>query len=212
MSGTNLVSNSTFADTTGWFEPRGASTITAVGGELISTSDSTSVFGAYTEVALQIGTQYQLDMTVTPSDLSANVIIRVASQTDLGGTRPVDVNVVGINTVSVVFTATHEEMYLGSICANHNGGDNIAVSSGVILQLYPVSSGVPVSSRRNMSTLANYLRTQGYSGQNNDIIVAWLLSEGIDKGSLNDMMYDYLGTLGYIGTYRDRWYAWREDV
>jgi hypothetical protein len=69
---------------------------------------------------------------------------------------------------------------------------------------------IPIQYRETFNKLANYLRTQGYTGNNNDVIRKWLADEGC-TGSLNDAWYCYWESLGYTGNFDDKWYKWGES-
>lgn len=69
---------------------------------------------------------------------------------------------------------------------------------------------IPNSERDTYQDIAAYLRTQGYAGANNDVIVKWLISEGILGSQFNDLFSKYWGQLGYAGAYNDRWKKWKD--
>ena len=70
---------------------------------------------------------------------------------------------------------------------------------------------VPVDERLTQSSIAAYLRTQGFTGGNNDVIIAWLKSEGFEA-EYNDAFNNYLGSLGYIGGFTDKYAAWQKEA
>ena len=80
----------------------------------------------------------------------------------------------------------------------------------------PGSSGssIPSESRRSVYKLAEYLRTVGTytETQTNTIVATWLILEGQPKQHLNDMLYSYLGSLGYEGSLQGRLVSWSEDT
>lgn len=58
---------------------------------------------------------------------------------------------------------------------------------------------VPVENRVSWSKLSNFLRSQGFKGNNNDVITEWLYSEGAVGEEYNDMFLSYLKGQGYSG-------------
>ena len=72
---------------------------------------------------------------------------------------------------------------------------------------------IPVDSRQTWNAVAQYLRGLVFRGQDNDVIVAWLRSEGFEDGAYNDMWYDYLFQNGFLdGSLTDKYAAWRQNV
>lgn len=68
---------------------------------------------------------------------------------------------------------------------------------------------VPVEDRFNYNKLANYLRSLGFEGNNNDVIMDWLFSEGYEVGQFNDRLSNYLTDLGYNGALPDQKGQWK---
>ena len=50
------------------------------------------------------------------------------------------------------------------------------------------------------------LRDQGFTGQVNDMLLAWAQVNGGTSGALNDALYEMLGIQGGVGTLNDRWF------
>ena len=71
---------------------------------------------------------------------------------------------------------------------------------------------IPVEDRFNYNKLAEFLRTQGFEGNNNDVIMDWLFSEGYEVGQFNDRMSNYLTGQGYTGALPDQKGQWKRDV
>lgn len=72
---------------------------------------------------------------------------------------------------------------------------------------------IPSANRASINKIADALRdAETYThSQTNDLVVEWLVSEGISRTALNQMLYGYLGGLGYTGTLQDRMIAWSKD-
>lgn len=68
---------------------------------------------------------------------------------------------------------------------------------------------IPVTSRVTWNAIAAYLRTVGFKGSDNDVIVAWLRSEGFVDGAYNDLWVGYLEALNYVGTLTDAYAEWK---
>ena len=72
---------------------------------------------------------------------------------------------------------------------------------------------IPTLQRQSWNVVARYLRTVGFKGADNDVIINWLRSEGIVDGSYNDLWNKYLLQRGFIeGTLTDKYAAWRQNI
>jgi hypothetical protein len=70
---------------------------------------------------------------------------------------------------------------------------------------------IPVLSRQTWNAVAQYLRDLVFRGQDNDVIMAWFRSEGLEDGAYNDLWYEYLLQKGFIdGSLTDKYAAWRQ--
>jgi len=72
-------------------------------------------------------------------------------------------------------------------------------------------SAIPVESRKSLTRLIEYLKGEGYEGAGNEVIVNWLLAEGIDREQFNTMLDAYLGGLGYTGAFSRKLLHWILD-
>jgi hypothetical protein len=72
---------------------------------------------------------------------------------------------------------------------------------------------IPVASRRNMSTIAAYLKTQGYTGTTNGIIYKWLSDEtGLSSKTVHGLWKAYLDTKVTSGrTFQDKFHEWQNQ-
>lgn len=68
---------------------------------------------------------------------------------------------------------------------------------------------IPTEGRQTFQAMVGYLITQGYQGAGNETIQKWLIAEGISKKSFNEMLRDYLTSLGYNGTLPEQLRDWR---
>jgi hypothetical protein len=72
---------------------------------------------------------------------------------------------------------------------------------------------IPVRSRQTWNAVAKYLRGLVFKGSDNDVIVAWLRSEGLEEGEYNDLWYNYLLQNGFLdGSLTDKYAAWRQNL
>tara|TARA_R110000851_G_scaffold148716_1_gene289071 strand:- start:804 stop:1319 length:516 start_codon:yes stop_codon:yes gene_type:complete len=72
---------------------------------------------------------------------------------------------------------------------------------------------IPIAKRQSWNTIAEFLRTVGFKGSNNDVIIDWLRSEGIVDGLYNDLWGRYLLQNGFVdGSLTDKYAAWRGSV
>lgn len=94
------------------------------------------------------------------------------------------------------------------------GGIGSEEAFGVAFINDGVAVVIPITDRGTYQKIAAFLRGTGsyVSVQNNDLIVEWLKSEGIDKEQFNDLFAEYWKQKGYNGTYNDKWNTWKGDV
>jgi hypothetical protein len=72
---------------------------------------------------------------------------------------------------------------------------------------------IPTAQRQSWNAVAAYLRTFSFKGSDNDVIVAWLRSEGIVDGTYNDLWNKYLLQNGFTAlTLADNYAAWRQNL
>jgi hypothetical protein len=67
--------------------------------------------------------------------------------------------------------------------------------------------GIPSIDRTTWNAVGAYLRTQGYTGGNNDVIMEWLSDQGFE-GAYNDRWDGYWDSLGYTGGHNDKRTQW----
>ena len=71
---------------------------------------------------------------------------------------------------------------------------------------------IPIPSRQTWNAVAKYLRGLVFKGADNDVIMAWMRSEGFEE-AYNDNWDDYLLGQGYLtGALADRYAQWRQGV
>lgn len=58
---------------------------------------------------------------------------------------------------------------------------------------------IPIANRATWNKIASYLRTLSFTGSDNDVIIAWLRSEGLAGGQYNDLWVDYFESVGFTG-------------
>lgn len=116
----------------------------------------------------------------------------------------------GVQNVSLTGLASSTTYYLHYVHVNEATNESNVVSSA---SFTTDASSVPPDSRVSINKIADALRDAGtYThSQTNDLVVEWLVSEGISRTALNQMLYGYLGGLGYTGTLQDRMIAWSKD-
>ena len=78
-----------------------------------------------------------------------------------------------------------------------------------VIATTPSTPSAPPS-KFSVNSLAAYLRETGnYTNtQTNAIVFEWLLSEGVRRTQLNQMLYEFLGGLGHTGSLDDRLAKW----
>ena len=69
---------------------------------------------------------------------------------------------------------------------------------------------IPIIDRATYNKIAEFLRSQSFRGQDNEVILKWLLNEGY-IGQFNEVLNDYLGGLSYVGSLQDRFARWRDE-
>jgi len=121
------------------------------------------------------------------------------------------VNASGLYDVTLTGLTPETTYYMHYVHVDSAGNQSNVVSSSSFLT--GEASGIPPLYRRSVNKIADYLRsTQAFSSsQTNQVVVEWLIGEGIARSNLNQMLYTYLGGLGYAGTLQDRMIAWSRD-
>ncbi len=72
---------------------------------------------------------------------------------------------------------------------------------------------IPILSRQTWNSVAKYLRRLVFKGADNDVIVAWFRSEGLEGGTHNDLWYNYLLQNGFLdGSLTDKYASWRQNL
>lgn len=66
---------------------------------------------------------------------------------------------------------------------------------------------IPVGNRRTLRQVAEYLRTQGYSGSVDDVVYTWLAHQSYD-GNPNDKLFEYLKDQGFLNSLQDKRKEW----
>jgi len=122
-----------------WYSARGVSSLSIVNNKLVSTADSTLIFGAAQQVDnLIIGNVYTIACTATCSNSSAEVYIRASTNSNLAGTnafQDFNANATGTVTANSTFTATATTLSVGVIVNNHAANDTVTIDSGMTSRL-----------------------------------------------------------------------------
>jgi hypothetical protein len=73
---------------------------------------------------------------------------------------------------------------------------------------------VPLEDRKSWGHVARYLRTQGFSGTENDVIYEWLETRTgrTHPYSYNDLWREYFTLLGIGPGIGDGWYEWSNNA
>lgn len=92
------------------------------------------------------------------------------------------------------------------------GISDIISSGSRIFRLYVLDGNgilIPIEDRAVTRKVAKYLRSLGFKGNNNDVIIQWLTTEGIEKSDYNSMLNSYLISQGYTeGGLNDKYKLW----
>jgi hypothetical protein len=132
--GSQEVSNNTFDNTTGWSSPRLSSAISVVNNKLRSTADGTNTFGsAIALTGLVIGKLYSFKASATCNNPSANMRLRIATDSNLGSAI-VDTASTSSVSVDTHFIATATTLYAGTITTGQNSGDHVDIDAGISIQ------------------------------------------------------------------------------
>ena len=106
------------------------------------------------------------------------------------------------NSVIVVLL---QNIFLQSVPSQDDFGRPLVTGGEVLL--------IPTAQRQSWNAVSAYLRTVGFKGSDNDVIVAWLRSEGIVDGTYNDLWNKYLLQNGFSAlTLADNYAAWRQNL
>ena len=147
---------------------------------------------------------------------SRKQVLLNGTYTELGATAYDNYD--GDITGSVIIAGdTVDETTLGTYVVTYDAmdsSDNPAVQKTRSVEIVLELDTIPPSNRTSINRIAAALREAGTYDhkQTNDLVMEWLESEGISRGALNQMLYGYLGGLGYSGTIQDRMAAWSKDA
>jgi hypothetical protein len=121
------------------------------------------------------------------------------------------VSTTGVQNVSVSGLTEGLTYYIHYIQTSSDVLDSNVVSSGSFVP--QEGAAIDPEDRVSVNKIAYALMDTGsyVSVQVNDIVVEWLRTEGQVGGNLNQMLYGYLGGIGYAGTLDDRMKAWSKD-
>ena len=122
-----------------------------------------------------------------------------------GGVTLAPTSITSQESLGTPFLVYSQLVLVDSITSEESFGIAI-ISDGVALV-------IPVGDRDTYQKIAEYLRATDkfVSYQNNEILLEWLRSEGIDEGSFNDSFKEYWNRKGYVGAYNDRWKSWKGE-
>ena len=93
----------------------------------------------------------------------------------------------------------------------------ISIDTGELFGVAIIQDGIalviPSDSRATYQKMQEFLASTGkfVSNQNNDIILEWLKSEGVQGEQFNDLFSQYWEDLGYTGAYNDKWSKWKNS-
>jgi hypothetical protein len=129
-----------------------------------------------------------------------------ATDTDITLTGPMDALAsLNIEGQIIDFTA-----YVNSLTDITTGTPYTATLNGFDTEADAFTVVIPVANRQNWQSITNYLKTLGFTGSHNEIIINWLNSEGY-TGGFNVAFYDYWEvTEGLEGSFTDKFGAWRQ--
>lgn len=154
--------------------------------------------------------------TISLNGGSRKQVLLNGTYTELGATANDSYD--GDITGSVVIAGdTVDETTLGTYVVTYNVVDssaNAAVQKTRSVEIVLELDTILPADRTSINRIAAALREAGTYNhkQTNDLVMEWLESEGITRGALNQMLYGYLGGLGYSGTIQDRMIAWSRDT
>ena len=129
-----------------------------------------------------------------------------ATNTDITLTGPMDALAsLNIEGQIIDFTA-----YVNSLTDITTGTPYTATLNGFDTEADAFTVVIPVANRQNWQSITNYLKTLGFTGSHNEIIINWLNSEGY-TGGFNVAFYDYWEVKeGLEGSFTDKFGVWRQ--
>ena len=150
--GSELVVNGTnITDTTGWAEPRGASTLSAANGRIRSQADGTGTHGMVTTLTgLSVGEQHTIDVEVNRGTNTGTLFIRYSDNAGLFSGILETISNPDDGSYSFVVTATAETMYVGGISSGHAAGEYFELGNVSAKQ---IPAATPYGTRFNKATL-----------------------------------------------------------
>jgi len=148
---------------------------------------------------------------ITLNGTSPTTIAQDIAYVDRGATA-VD-NRDGDITGNIVATGSVNTAVPGEYSITYNVDDSAGNSATPVVRVVNVveSSEVPITDREPVRRVASYLRTQGYTGSDNDVIMQWLGVEGY-AGGYNDKWNAYLSVQGFTtGGLQDKLSQWKNE-
>jgi hypothetical protein len=185
----NQLSPSTFWTTSAW-ENQDGSVISPSG------IPSEEAFGT---PSLNLGV-----VTLLPTSIASEEAVGVPTVINQLTLSPLGIESLEAFGNSVIQMLLQDILPLGTPSQEAFG--SILVTGGDVL-------AIPTAQRQTWNSVANYLRIVGFKGADNDVIVAWLRSEGIVDGTYNDLWNKYLLQNGFSAlTLADNYAAWRQNL
>lgn len=175
-------------------------------------------------------TVFGAEVTLTTQSISPNFIVSTLQvyAPELLAAQLIDPNLIGASNVvynpdvvtgAVVLTPEYipssSVVYSPELIKLLQEIDAAPIGSTVVVYGPTVLGGdsivIPIESRQTWNAVAAYLRqlSTAFQGSDNDVIVAWLRSEGLSD-QYNDMWDRYLNSLGYLNSNTDKYAAWRQ--
>jgi len=126
------------------------------------------------------------------------------TQIKLTGVEP------AIDSLEIAGQVVDFTAYVNSLTDITTGTPYTATLNGFDTEADAFTVVIPVANRQNWQSITNYLKTLGFTGSHNEIIINWLNSEGY-TGGFNVAFYDYWEvTEGLEGSFTDKFGAWRQ--
>lgn len=203
-------------DGSAWVDLGGGTPSLTLDIPLVDNSGNSNVFTPIVLVPSIIDmpvTEDNFDVVYNPTLLSANLLSLPITYSDNTQVNEPTTLLSKLLTLPTVDNSAENEVYALTVSIPRFIEQDEAVEANArVFNLYVLDGEgilIPVEDRVAWSKIANYLRSLGFKGNNNDVIIQWLTTEGVEKSDYNSMLNSYLISQGYTeGGLNDKYKLW----
>jgi len=143
VTGTELVTNGTFdTDTTGWTSPRANSTLSVVGGELVSTATAAGAYGSVSTVVIPTTGVYAISTDYSTSAGNSSSFIRFSTSASLSNLPYEEALGAGAQTgtTSTNIVLAAGTYYIGALSVATGASDTVTIDNVSVKEVTPLAT------------------------------------------------------------------------